>query len=82
MLFQGDCAAALAVFEENVASFPLSANARDSLAEARAASGEIGTALEGYAIALALEPDYPNAEAARRFLEEHGAGVERPSGNR
>jgi len=73
LFFDGECEASIEVFEENVAAFPLSTNARDSLAEARARSGQLALAVEGYWLALALDPDYANAESARRFLKEHDA---------
>jgi tetratricopeptide (TPR) repeat protein len=70
LLFAGYCSAAMEVFEENVARYPLSSNALDSLAEARARSGEEERAVEGYWLALALDPEYPNAAFARSFLKE------------
>jgi imidazolonepropionase-like amidohydrolase len=73
LFFDGECDAAIEAFEENVAAFPLSTNARDSLAEARARSGQLALAVEGYWLALALDPDYANADAARRFLKENDA---------
>ena len=71
LLFAGYCSAAIEVFEENVARYPLSSNAADSLAEARARAGEEDRAVDGYWLALALDPGYANADFARGFLKEH-----------
>lgn len=72
LLGAGRSADALAAFEANVEGFPNSANARDSLAETYFKLGETARAVETYARALELDPHYPNAESARRFIAEHG----------
>jgi imidazolonepropionase-like amidohydrolase len=63
---------AIAVFELNTEDFPKSANAYDSLADAQFQSGDLPHALENYRKALAVDPKYPNANAAAKFLAEKG----------
>ncbi len=62
---------AIAVLRMNTEDFPASANAFDSLAEALVKSGDVAQGRATYARALALDPKYPNAEFARKFLAEH-----------
>ena len=62
---------ALVAFEINTENFPKSPNAFDSLAEAYAKTGSTGHALEYYAKALKLNANYPNAEFARKFIEQN-----------
>jgi cytochrome c-type biogenesis protein CcmH/NrfG len=56
---------AIAVFEANVARFPDSANAYDSLGEAYSAADRKELAIESYERSLKLNPD--NANAAERL---------------
>jgi tetratricopeptide (TPR) repeat protein len=53
--------AAIRVFELNTGTFPLSANAWDSLAEAKMARGDYDSAIRHYRVALDLDPDSDNA---------------------
>jgi tetratricopeptide (TPR) repeat protein len=63
---------AIAVFDMNTTDFPKSANAYDSLGETQFKDGDLPHALENYRKALEMDPKYPNAKAAAKFLEEHG----------
>ena len=60
--------AAIAVFQLNTEMYPKSANAWDSLAEACLAAGQKERGRQLYAKALEIEPDYPNAKAAREIV--------------
>ena len=60
--------AAIAVFQINTEIYPKSANAWDSLAEACIAAGQTERGRQLYAKALEIEPDYPNAQAAREIV--------------
>ncbi len=62
---------AIEVFAINAEKHPESANAFDSFAEATFAKGDAAAAVELYGKALAIDPDYPNAAAAKKFIEEH-----------
>ncbi|MCC6557333.1 MAG: amidohydrolase family protein [Polyangiaceae bacterium] len=73
LLAEGDAQRAIDVFIANVEDFPRSANAFDSLGEAYAKAGDMARAVQSYGKALEVDPRYPNAELARRFLAEHGA---------
>lgn len=73
LLASGRPQQAVAVFESNAERNPRSANAFDSLAEGYFKAGRVAVAVETYAKALAVEPGYPNAAFARRFIEEHAA---------
>jgi CubicO group peptidase (beta-lactamase class C family) len=59
---------ALEVFKQNVADYPQSANAYDSLGEAYAASGDKAAAIQHYERVLALEPGNTNAVEALKKL--------------
>jgi tetratricopeptide (TPR) repeat protein len=61
--------AAIAVFRVNTELYPSSGNTFDSLAETYLKLGNEAKARELYARALAAQPDYPNAKAARRIVE-------------
>jgi predicted Zn-dependent protease len=61
--------AAIAVFRLNTELYPSSGNTFDSLAETYLKLGNEAKARELYARALAAQPDYPNAKAARRIVE-------------
>lgn len=61
LLGAGKVAAALAVFALNVESYPRSANACDSLAEAEMAAGQREQAIRDYARSLELDPNNTNA---------------------
>ncbi len=65
-------AEAVKMFRMNTEDFPNSANTWDSLGEALFNSGDTAQAVECYKKALAVNPGYPNAEVARKFVEEHG----------
>ncbi len=69
-----DTVAAIAVFELNTELYPSSGNAYDSLAETCLGAGNEELARKYYARALEVQPDYPNAKAAREILETKLAG--------
>ena len=60
--------AAIAVLRLNTEMHPKSGNTWDSLAEAYLSAGQEERARQLYARALEVEPDYPNAEAARKIV--------------
>jgi imidazolonepropionase-like amidohydrolase len=64
-----DGEAAVAIFRLNTELYPKSGNAYDSLGEAYLTLGDKPRARESYARALEVQPDYVNAEAARKLLE-------------
>ncbi len=61
--------AAIAVFRLNTELYPASGNTYDSLAETYLAAGNTDLARRYYARALEVQPDYPNAKAARELLD-------------
>ncbi len=61
--------AAIEVFRLNTEFYPRSGNTWDSLAETYLRLGNEGLARETYAKALEVQPDYPNAKAARAIVE-------------
>lgn len=61
---------AIEVFKFNVEAYPKSGNTYDSLAEAYLGAGEKRLALDFYRKALEVEPDYPNAPAARDLVKK------------
>jgi tetratricopeptide (TPR) repeat protein len=63
---------AIAVFQMNTEDFPKSANTYDSLADAHFKAGDLPHALEDYRKALEVDPKYPNAKEAEKFLKEKG----------
>lgn len=67
-LSRGKVAEAVAVLELVTRAFPHSANAWDSLGEARAIQGDRAGALAAYRRALALDPAMPSAKAAVQKL--------------
>ena len=64
---------ALAVFKQNVADHPESANVYDSLAEAYEVIGAKGAAVENYKKSLAMDPKNENAVEHLKKLEADGA---------
>ena len=63
---------AVAFLRMNTEDFPKSANTYDSYAEALYDAGDVARAVENYKKALAIDPKYGNAEAAEKFVAEHG----------
>jgi tetratricopeptide (TPR) repeat protein len=63
---------AIAVFRMNTEDFSQSANTYDSYAEALFDSGDLANAVANYRKALEIDPKYPNAEFATKFVAEHG----------
>ena len=61
LLENGEIDAAIKVFDLNTETFPLSANAWDSLAEAIMAKGDHETAIRYYRVSLKLDPESGNA---------------------
>lgn len=70
LLGEGKQAEAIAIFALNASSYPESANAWDSLAEAHLAVGDRERAVELYRKALEVDPDFFNA---RRMLRQLGS---------
>jgi tetratricopeptide (TPR) repeat protein len=62
--------AAIAIFRENAAQFPKSANAWDSLAEGYLAAGDRAQAAANYRKALELDPKFEHALQQLKKLEE------------
>jgi len=60
---------AICVFRLNTRAYPRSANTYDSLGETLLAMGDRGGARQAYERALEVQPDYPNAKAAKELLE-------------
>ncbi|MBI1762102.1 MAG: serine hydrolase [Acidobacteria bacterium] len=66
---------ALEVFKQNVADYPKSANAYDSLGEAYATNGERELAIKNYERSLELNPGNAGGiEALKKLRENNGAG--------
>jgi imidazolonepropionase-like amidohydrolase len=63
--------AALQILRWNSEEFPQSANGYDSLADAYTAKNDLRSAAVAYKKALEIDPSYPNAEHARRFLKRY-----------
>jgi predicted Zn-dependent protease len=63
---------AIAVLTLNTEEFPKSANTWDSLADAFFHSGDVPRAVRNYQNALATDASYSNADAAKKFVAEHG----------
>ena len=61
LLEKDELDAAITVFNLNTQTFPMSANAWDSLAEAIMAKGAYETAIRYYRVALELDPESNNA---------------------
>ena len=59
---------AIAVFRLNTELYPKSGNSWDSLAEAYTSTGQKDLGRQLYAKALEVEPEYPNAKAAREIV--------------
>lgn len=70
LLSKKDNDSAIAIFRENTAQFPKSANAWDSLAEGYLAAGNKEQATINYRKALELDPKNANAAEKLRQLEE------------
>jgi imidazolonepropionase-like amidohydrolase len=64
---------AIAVLRLNTEEFPQSANTWDSLGEILLKTGDARGGVASYQRALEVDPDYPNAETARKIVAEHGA---------
>jgi hypothetical protein len=70
-LAQNKLQEAVALLRMNTEDFPKSPNTYDSLAEALFKSGDDRQASSSYAKALEIDPNYVNAEFARKFVAEH-----------
>lgn len=70
LLGQNKVKEAVEVFKFNVEAYPKSANTYDSLAEAYLGAGEKKLAIDYYKRALEVDPNYPNAPAARELLKK------------
>ena len=72
LLAEGDTRSAITAFAINVQSYPRSANAHDSLAEAYLHSGDRRLASRHFAQVVALDPDNGRAKRASWELERLG----------
>ena len=70
LIGQKDYDAAIAVFKENTAQFPKSANVWDSLAEGYLAAGNKAEAAANYRKALAIDPKFANSLEKLKTLDE------------
>jgi hypothetical protein len=71
--------AAIEVFRLNTELYPKSGNTWDSLAETYLANGQEERGRQLYAKALEVEPEYPNAKAAREIVRGAEARSEPPA---
>jgi len=62
---------AIAALRLNTENYPKSANTWDSLAEVLFKSGDTAGGVSNYKKALEVDANYPNADAARKFITEH-----------
>jgi len=62
---------AIGVLKWNTEHYPKSANTWDSLGEAYADAGDMTAAVTNYRKALEVNPGYPNAAVAKKFVEDH-----------
>ncbi|MFK7960817.1 MAG: S41 family peptidase [Phycisphaerales bacterium] len=69
-LSAGHIGLALVAFELNARHHPTMANAHDSLGEGLRAAKRISESIRSYERAVALEPDGPNADAARAAIRD------------
>ncbi len=72
LLARGDLVAAIDAFELNVAAFPDSGNAHDSLAEAYTLAGEVGRAIRHYQRSVELNPGNAHGACMLAELRRHG----------
>jgi len=81
LLENGEIHAAIKVFDLNTETFPLSANAWDSLAEAIMTKGDHEAAIRYYRVSLRLDPESSNAV---RMIEQMMSGkkLDYASGNK
>ena len=76
LLENGDTNAAIRVFTLNTGSFPTSANAWDSLAEANMAKGDNESAIRCYRVSLKLDPESGNAaQMIEKLMGEQQAAL-------
>jgi tetratricopeptide (TPR) repeat protein len=76
LLESGDTIAAIKVFALNTGSFPQSANAWDSLAEANMTKGDHENAIRCYRVSLELNPDSSNAaQMIEKLMGEQQAAL-------
>ncbi len=69
---------AIAVLRLNTEEFPKSSNTWDSLGEILLKTGDVPGGVASYKKALEVDPNYPNAEAARKIVTEQGAAAKSP----
>ncbi|MEW6999310.1 serine hydrolase [Colwelliaceae bacterium BS250] len=72
LINQNKKAEALEIFRLNTVLYPKNANAYDSLAETYGALGNMKQAVKYYRKALAVNPDYANANNVRKMLKANG----------
>jgi len=66
---------AVAALRLNTEQYPKSANTWDSLGEVLLNTGDMQGGVASYKKALETDPNYPNAEAARKIISEHEAAA-------
>jgi len=69
---------AIAALRLNTELFPKSANTWDSLAEVQLKTGDAMGGVANYKKALEVDPQYPNADNARKIISEHETLVDVP----
>jgi imidazolonepropionase-like amidohydrolase len=71
MLQQKKYECAVAALRLNTEDYPKSANTWDSLGEVLSKTGDVQGGVTNYKKALEVDPEYPNAGVARKFVSEH-----------
>ena len=69
---------AIAALRFNTEQYPQSSNTWDSLGEILLNSGDLEGGVASYKKALQTDPNYPNAEAARKIISEHESSGRAP----
>jgi len=71
MLQQKKYECAVAALRLNTEDYPKSANTWDSLGEVLFKTGDVQGGVANYKKALEVDPEYPNADVARKFVSQH-----------
>ena len=69
---------AIATLQLNTEQYPKSANTWDSLGEVQLNTGDMQGGVASYKKALETDPNYPNAETARKIISEHSGSGQTP----
>jgi len=70
---------AIAALRLNTEQYPKSANTWDSLGEVLLGTGDVRGGVASYKKALETDPNYPNAQAARKIISEREASAKAPA---